>query len=154
MGRLYRFDCPRCGFTARAGAGTIQNSGFSTATIVCKDCKEIYDVVSALRLAPSMVNSARKSFGRQRIVLSAERLLQIEDKVNLPPSMLPHSRKLILQQLNPTPLARFLAQRWFQVKLLCPVNPRHRIQPWKTPARCPNCEDYLDTTLLPYRVWD
>jgi hypothetical protein len=45
-------------------------------------------------------------------------------------------------------------RHWLKFKPACPVSPRHRIQLWKQPGKCPRCGTFLEPGALPYRVWD
>ncbi len=47
MGALYNFGCGSCGYQAEVSGG--QDAGMTqlTATIVCEDCQELYDVVTS-----------------------------------------------------------------------------------------------------------
>jgi hypothetical protein len=46
------------------------------------------------------------------------------------------------------------ARIWLQYQPACPVSPRHRIQLWKQPDKCPKCRTFLEFGALPYRLWD
>jgi hypothetical protein len=43
---------------------------------------------------------------------------------------------------------------WQKSNLSCPVNPKHRVEPWKNPGRCPHCGNYLEPNGLAFRLWD
>ena len=47
MGQLHHFECPACGYYAEISGGGDAGMKYCTATIVCKTCKKLYDVVSA-----------------------------------------------------------------------------------------------------------
>lgn len=48
MGTSYRFDCPSCGYSAEVSGGDDAGMIASTATIVCKACRRLYDAPTAL----------------------------------------------------------------------------------------------------------
>jgi len=43
---------------------------------------------------------------------------------------------------------------WQHPKPVCPVDARHRIEPWNDPGRCPRCGCYLERNGFPFRRWD
>lgn len=46
MGALYSFGCGSCGYQAEVSGGRDAGMAQLTATIVCEDCQELYDVVT------------------------------------------------------------------------------------------------------------
>jgi len=60
-----------------------------------------------------------------------------------------------LQQsvFNPSakPLARLV---WHDSEIACPVDPKHTVEAWKDPGRCPRCGNFLDKNGFPFRAWD
>jgi len=46
MGTLYNFGCGSCDYRAEVSGGQGAGMAQLTATIVCEDCQELYDVVT------------------------------------------------------------------------------------------------------------
>jgi hypothetical protein len=55
MGRTYLFECFRCGYRAWVSGGTGAGEHFAVQTIVCADCKELYDAVTEFKATTSTV---------------------------------------------------------------------------------------------------
>jgi hypothetical protein len=134
MGRSYSFECPRCGYRAVVSGRADQGLDFFVQTIVCKDCKELYDVLTRMRIADSQATLQRSG------------LLARTGVPRRPPTF-----RAALSRL---PLAGVHRSRWVQFPLQCPVSPSHRVQRWNEPAKCPHCAVYLEKNALPYRIWD
>ena len=49
MGRTYLFECSKCGYRARVSGGADSGRHVSVQTILCADCKELYDAVIAFK---------------------------------------------------------------------------------------------------------
>lgn len=155
MGRAYRFDCLRCNYSARVCAGEARHSGFATRTIICLDCREVYDVVSALRLETRwIIWRGRHRIGGAPLALSAEQIRRIEDRLNLPRELLPQARRLELHPISASPMDRGAPRRWVKIKPICPVNSKHRIRSWSEPVKCPRCHAPLERSPYPFRVWE
>ncbi|MGO8839197.1 MAG: hypothetical protein ACLQAH_15695 [Limisphaerales bacterium] len=52
MGRTYLFECSKCGYHARVAGGTDEGIHCAVQTIVCSDCKALYDAVVQFKLSP------------------------------------------------------------------------------------------------------
>src|SRR5215831_18047429 len=50
MGKSYWFECGRCGYRAKVAGRADEGLHLSVQTILCQDCKELYDAVTRLRL--------------------------------------------------------------------------------------------------------
>jgi hypothetical protein len=98
-------------------------------TIHCRDCKELHDVVTRIRIPDEIQDRVRASF-----------------YAGGPPSFL-----AALGRLTYTGLTRF---KWLDFKLQCPVSPSHSVQSWSEPGKCPRCGIFLDKNGVPYRIWD
>src|SRR5215470_5117661 len=61
MGRSYWFECSKCGYRARVSGRADRGLNFAVETIVCQDCKELFDAVTRLRVPNEtpFVNSFR-----------------------------------------------------------------------------------------------
>src|SRR5258708_7252026 len=51
MGRSYWFECSRCGYRAKVAGGAARGLNLFVQTIVCRDCKELYDAVTRIRVS-------------------------------------------------------------------------------------------------------
>ena len=49
MGRTYLFECSKCGYRARVSGGADRGRHVLVQTILCADCKELYDAVIAFK---------------------------------------------------------------------------------------------------------
>jgi len=49
MGRIYLFECSKCGYRARVSGGADRGRHVAIQTIFCADCKELYDAVIEFR---------------------------------------------------------------------------------------------------------
>jgi len=140
MGRSYWFECPRCGYRAKVSGRADRGLHLFVQTILCRDCRELYDAVTRLRVSDEAAAAARLAGASRARGLSARRVL------NAPPSF--QSALNRLARLGPT------ASQWLQFKLQCPVSSLHRVQAWNDPDRCPKCGVYLEKNALPFRIWD
>lgn len=137
MGRTYLFECPKCGYRARVAGGTAEGGRFTVQTILCQDCREIYDAVIALRIAlPRIAGDT----GAGKPVASKPRPLK-----TAPP---------FAAVVNCLPLSARVRAKWQSFKALCPLSPRHRVRAWKQPDKCPRCGIFLESNLVPFRDWD
>ena len=50
MGRSYWFECPKCGYRAKVSGRADRGLSFFVQTILCRDCRELYDAVTRLRV--------------------------------------------------------------------------------------------------------
>ena len=64
MGRSYWFECPKCGYRAKVSGRADRGLSFFVQTILCRDCRELYDAVIRLRV-PDEFGGGR-DFGRLR----------------------------------------------------------------------------------------
>ena len=143
MGRSYLFECSRCGYRARVSGRADRGVEFFVQSIVCADCKELYDAVVKLRLT---------------------RTLDLKTPGKWGALMQPPQRGSGAAGARQTPKFEAVVARlpkggarlstWVQYKLACPVSPFHRVQPWNDPSHCPRCGVYLEKSAVPYRVWD
>jgi len=147
MGRTYHFDCPRCQYQARVVGGSDAGVNCAVQTIVCLDCRQLFDVFTRLRLLeneeePSPAGAKTRS-GRKLLPTG----------VNIPPFWLadnPWSVFLPGRRAS----APLQPRSWAEVKPVCPVAGFHRIKIWNFPGRCPRCGSYLEKNGFPLRLWD
>ena len=132
MGRTYLFECPLCQYRAKISGGADSGLHCAIQTVVCHDCRELFDV-----------------FTRQRQFADAR------ENIKFPGFFRPEIPPVILQEssFNPHPAPpRPLV--WREFELTCPVEPKHVVEAWKDPGRCPRCGTFLEQNGLPFRLWD
>lgn len=140
MGRSYWFECPRCGYRAKISGRADRGFNFSVQSILCRDCRELYDAVTRVRTpvqTPDLKYSSRLRPGSFAAARRAP---------GKPPTF-----QAMLNRLPATGEKRF---QWLQFKLQCPVFPHHRIESWNDPGKCPRCGVYLEKHGLPFRLWE
>jgi hypothetical protein len=143
MGRTYWYECGRCGYRARVSGKADRGVTFSVQTILCLDCKRLYDAVTRLRVADeSALSSWRNASGLRRLGLAPP------DRRN---NGAPPTFDKVLNLFPPQSTRRF---RWLQFKPQCPVSAFHKVEAWNEPNQCPVCGVQLERSALPYRVWD
>ena len=103
-------------------------------TIVCRDCRQLFDVFTRIqRRKPEKELAATNRF----------RALRPE----IPP--------VVLQNGSFHPLNHPVQPLvWEKIKLACPVNPKHSLEVWKDPGRCPRCGNFMEKVGWPFRLWD
>jgi hypothetical protein len=142
MGRSYWFECSKCGYRAKISGRADRGLNFYVQTIVCHDCRELYDAVTRVRIPnekpPKLNGLWNKSQAPGFVARKA-----IPEK---PPSF--HSA---LNRLQCTGVKAF---RWVHFKPQCPVSSHHRVQNWNEPNKCPRCGAHLEKGAVPYRIWD
>jgi len=140
MGRTYLFECSRCGFRAKVSGRADKGFSFVVQTISCRDCKNLYDAVTRLklpqpslaeRLGPAGLRPANPF--RQKGMEAAPTFQAALNRLTIPGA------------------ARF---KWLRFKIRCPVSSAHRIEVWNEPDPCPKCGMPLEKHPLPYRIWD
>jgi hypothetical protein len=137
MGRSYFFECARCGYKAKISGGADRGFNFHVQTVLCRDCKALYDAVVRLRISDTPGSTGISCFPgaalRKQITGGApafesvlKRLLYVEGR-----------------QL-----------RWTQFSVRCPVSATHKVRLWNEPDKCPKCGIYLEKSALPFRIWE
>jgi hypothetical protein len=137
MGRSCLFECSRCGYRAKVSGGADRGFAFFVQTILCRDCKALYDAVIRLRMSEQA--GARAEFGFRRA------------RFRKPFPKEPPAFDFVLNRLK-DPAARPF--RWIRFPLRCPVSAAHRVRPWNDPDKCPKCEMLLERGALPFRIWE
>jgi len=140
MGRSYWFECAKCGYRTRVSGRADRGLYFFVQTILCRDCKELYDAVTRLSV-PDRWNGLGASGWLRRA-----RPLDTSSGIGAPPSF-----QTVLNRLPPKGVKRF---KWLSFKLQCPVSATHRVRSWNDPDQCPRCGVFLEKSALPYRLWD
>jgi hypothetical protein len=139
MGRSYSFECSRCGFRAKVSGRPDRALDFFVQTILCRDCKQLYDAVTRIRWAEELPDGVA-GLG------SALRRTSLLSPPKSPPTF-----EAALNRLRLAGLRRY---RWTNFPLQCPVSRIHRVQSWNDPDKCPRCGVYLEKNALPYRIWE
>jgi len=140
MGRSYWFECPRCGYRAKVSGRADRGLDLFVQTILCRDCKELYDAVTRLRVTDKPAASER-SPGWSR-----SKRLDLHRASNTPPSF--------QSELNRLPRLGADTSGWLRFDLQCPVSALHRVQAWNEPDKCPKCRTYLEKNAIPFRIWE
>ena len=136
MGRSYLFECPKCGYRAAISGRADRGFSFCVQTILCRECRALYDAVTRLKVADEPGFRANPGFQKLR---SRRR---ISDN---PPAF-----ESVLNRLA----AESQRSRWIHFKIHCPVSSTHKVQLWNEPGKCPRCGIYLEKSALPFRLWD
>jgi|SRR5207302_6294390 len=139
MGRSFWFECSRCGYRAKVSGQPDRGLDYSVQTVVCHDCKQLYDAVTRLRVPQPQ----KASLGLTPLA-NGRRLA--ERVPSRPPSF-----QMMLAKLPTNGAQR---SRWTRFKAECPVSPSHRVEPWNEPDKCPRCGLFMEKNPLPYRLWD
>ena len=124
MGRTYLFECPQCHYRARISGGADSGIHCEIQTVVCRDCRELFDV-----------------FIRQRRREGASDMVRFHGfyRPEIPPSVLPDPERGLV---------------WRSFEPACPVVSPHFVEPWNDPGRCPRCGNFMEKNGIPFRLWD
>ena len=142
MGRTYLFECPHCGYSAKVSGGADKGLRFNNQTLLCQDCKQLYDVITAVK-APVKFPMTEPLIRKRLRPTSESR-----------PPKLPKRPPLFAVALNSLLPAGSKHFKWMMFKPACPVSPLHRARAWRQPDRCPKCGVLMERNGLPYRLWD
>ena len=140
MGRSYWFECAKCGYRAKVSGLAERGLNFAVQTILCRECKSLYDAVTRLRV-PDTLKELHFTAG-----LRAQNILSPQRAVSSPPPF-----EAVLNRL---PFKGIRYFKWIRFKPQCPVSAYHRVEEWNAPAKCPRCGVYLEQNAMPYRLWD
>lgn len=140
MGRSYWFECSKCGYRAKVSGGEDRGTDLFVQTILCKDCKQLYDAVVRLRVCDGQSVADAQACAQERgFSLNTSWSLAAPSFNNL---------------LNRLPLSGLWRARWLQFKPQCPVSTKHYVRGWSDPDKCPRCGVFLERNGLPYQVWE
>src|ERR1035438_8075660 len=139
MGRSYWFECPRCGYRARVSGRADRGLDLFVQTILCRDCKELYDAVTRLRVENGAASGRLPPSNRSKGRVSRR---------------IANTAPTFQSALNRLPRLGADSSQWLKYSLQCPVSALHRVQVWNDPDRCPRCGVYLEKNALPFRMWD
>lgn len=141
MGRSYWFECSKCGYRARVSGCLDRGLDFFVQTIFCRDCKQLYDAVTRLRVAADA-----KSHPSARHLIPGRPL---HARLRVPKS--PPKFEIVLNRL-PHPHANGF--RWVTFSPQCPVSSAHHVRAWTDPDKCPRCGVHLEKSAVPFRIWE
>lgn len=141
MGRSYWFECPRCSYRAKVSGRPDRGIDFFVTTILCRDCKQLYDAVTRMRWPEGTLRRLRAN----GFMLRSHLLQQ---------SHAPRTAPKFEAALNRLPLKTPGRFKWINFPAQCPVSPTHRVQSWNDPDKCPRCGMFLEKGALPYRIWE
>jgi hypothetical protein len=132
VGKTYLFECPLCQYHVKISGGADSGLHCEIQTVVCHDCRELYDV-----------------FLRQRRAAGAA------PQIRFPGFYRPEIPPVVLRDSSVNPSGRPPAPLvWYDFQPACPVEPKHAVEPWNDPGRCPRCGSYLEKGGFPFRAWD
>jgi hypothetical protein len=138
MGRTYWFECSKCGYRAKVAGRADRGLHMFVQTIICKDCRKLYDAVLRLRV-PDEQDENRAELRKP----SNTGLLQSPAG----PPTFESALNLLLYKGVPK-------QRWLKFNPQCPIAKWHKTKEWTDPGECPRCGLYLEKNPLAYRIWD
>jgi hypothetical protein len=142
MGRTYLFECSRCEFRAKVSGRADKGFALQVQTILCRDCKNLYDAVTRLKTAELPPTKTRKGAAEIR----GSNLLKTQPR--------PESAPTFQAALNRLAFPGARKHRWVEFRMRCPVSPSHRVRIWNEPDSCPKCGIPLEKHPLPFRIWD
>ena len=133
MGRTYHYHCTQCQYRTGISGGADNGLNCDVQTIICRECRELFDVFTRVR----------RETGHKELARNFSALVRPE----IPPVILRDSlfapKRTVLRQFE-----------WQKVKLECPVAAKHFVEAWKHPGRCPRCHAFMEQAGLPFRVWE
>jgi hypothetical protein len=132
VGKTYLFECPQCQYRTKISGGADSGRHCIIQTVICRDCRELYDVFTRQRRRADEVDLVKfRGFYQPEIL----------------PVILGQS-SINSSSASPPPLV------WRETAPACPVEPRHWVEPWNDPGRCPRCGSFMEKGGFPYRAWD
>ena len=135
MGRSYLFECPKCAYRAKVSGGADRGLHFAVQTVLCVECKELFDAVTGLKLPapkPAPLNAGAR--------------IRAPKALSPPPAF-----STVANCLPPAGVRRLV---WVSFAPACPVSARHRVREWNQPGKCPRCGIFLEPSAIPFRLWD
>jgi hypothetical protein len=133
VGKTIHFECPQCQYRAAISGGADGGVNCDVQTIVCRDCRKLFDVFTRVR----------RVAGHQEFAANFPAFNGLE----IPPVILRDS-------LFPPKRAMPRRFEWQKMKPACPVSAKHFVESWKNPGRCPRCRAFMEPQGLPLRVWE
>lgn len=132
MGRSYLFECGKCSYRAIASGGADRGFDCLVQTILCRDCKKLYDAITEMR-----VNDPAAAAG--------------DSESGTPVPLKPPAFAEVVERL-PLPAAQNF--KWVKFKPQCPVSSDHLVEIWNDPGRCPVCRSFMEKAGLAFRMWE
>ena len=126
VGKTYHFECPYCHYRAKISGGADSGVHCEVQTVVCRDCRELMDVFTRVR-----------------------RREGAETVKKFPGFFRPEIPPVVLR--DGSPAGRLV---WQKFAPACPMEPKHIVEAWKDPGRCPRCGNFMEKNGLPFRLWD
>ncbi|MGB1054453.1 MAG: hypothetical protein ACPHDL_01575 [Limisphaerales bacterium] len=154
VGRMYRFQCDRCGYRVDSIGGQLQGPGFELITIDCRHCRRLFDVLSKIELLRPISERVFRPSTSLAWTLPPSRWSQVEQHMGLVTGSLTRKRDFRYRLKAHTPLVKRPTQTIYQLVIECPRKASHPVRKWQEPGRCPKCADYLQRGAMPYREWD
>jgi hypothetical protein len=133
VGKTFLFECPQCQLRANVSGGADGGLNCDVQTVICRECRKLFDVFTRVRRA-----TGRTEFARNFPAFTGQ---------EIPPVILRES----LFASKRADRRRF---EWHRIKLSCPVSAKHFVEPWKNPGRCPRCHAFMEQQGLALRVWE
>lgn len=139
MGRTYWFDCSKCGYRATVSGKLDRGRDFYVRTIVCNDCRALYDAVVRWRVVQEKNQGLANALTGWRLKAPARRRAPTFEGA-----------------LSRLPLKAGVDGRlkWVSFKVHCPKSPAHKVELWEPSGKCPRCGTVLDRAALAYRIWE
>ena len=132
VGKTYQFECPLCQYQAKISGGADGGVNCEIQTVICRDCRQLYDVYLKVQ----------KREGASEIV-------------KFPGFFRPEIPPVLLRESTSRPSSVKPAKLlWHEYLPMCPVDPKHPVEAWKDPGRCPKCGCFMDKGEFPFRAWD
>ena len=103
--------------------------------MVCRECRELFDVCTRVR---------RREPAGARWADKFARFIRPE----IPPPVLRDPSRPLVWRDPSRPLV------WREFSLACSASPKHFVEPWQDPGRCPRCGNFMEKGGLPFRLWD
>jgi hypothetical protein len=153
MGRLFAFECERCGYRARVSGGADRAAVCFIQTVSCARCRELVDVATHVRLPRAKPPRLPKIAAQRRAAAPAwdEALASVV----LPDHV--HSSRVLADPF-PSMIDRLLpgtsARNWIALAKRCPADPSHIIQDWNHPGPCPRCGAFMNRMSAPLLDFD
>lgn len=138
MGKTYHFGCPHCHYRANVSGGMDEGVSCHVQTIICCDCRELFDVFTRVRK-------------RQRPAIARRTLMNSE--IVIPPALL-IEQPVREFQVKPAPRPAPTPTFWENLQIFCPITKSHRVEPWQDPGRCPRCGNFMEKNGFPWKLWE
>src|SRR5450432_3438991 len=133
VGKTFHFHCTQCSYHAGISGGADSGLNCDVQTVLCRECRELFDVFTRVRRV-----AGRKEFARRFSAFT---------RPEIPPVILRES----LFAPKPAEPRQF---EWQKLKLACPAAAKHFVEAWKHPGHCPRCHAFMEQEGLPLRVWE